>query len=250
MGIWSTIKKIGKKAFGVGKKIFKGASSFLDSGLGGAVTSLGGSLLTSALSGKRAQAQRGWQEDMRGTSYQATMEDMRKAGLNPMLAYKQGGTGAGQGQQAMTPDFGASIATGRQAGSSSALRKQQQTLAGKQLEVAEQNRRNLVQEFDKGMGTAQHSRVLAEYYRSPEGIRTIQRNAAALSGGRIAAEGTNLISDFFGEWPDAWREGRRQGRQQRGRPGDEDFFRNLQPRKPHDAKSLETLRKLLRGYVK
>lgn len=37
------------------------------------------------------QMNRRWMEQMSNTSYQRAMEDMKKAGLNPMLAYQQGG---------------------------------------------------------------------------------------------------------------------------------------------------------------
>ena len=197
MGFWKSLKKIGKKVFKVG-------NTFLGSGIGGAVTSLGGSLISSALSGKRAKAQRGWQEDMRGTSYQATMKDMRAAGLNPVLAYKQGAMGAGQGAQAQTPDFGASIATGRQAGSVSGLRKEQ-------LALARQQRTNLIQEYESKMGTAREGKVLYDYLGTERGREMWRRNKEALTAPRAASEMWNAISGPGKDWFKDFDRGREHG---------------------------------------
>lgn len=49
---------------------------------------------------KQAEIQRAWQEKMSNTQYQRAMEDMRKAGLNPILAYSQGISGASVGSGA------------------------------------------------------------------------------------------------------------------------------------------------------
>lgn len=46
-----------------------------------------------------AAKSRAWQENMSNTSYQRAVEDMRKAGINPILAYTQGGASTPSGAQ-------------------------------------------------------------------------------------------------------------------------------------------------------
>ena len=59
----------------------------------GAIISAGASLLGGAMANRsrssEADTNRDFQEEMSRTQYQRAMEDMRQAGLNPMLAFSQ-----------------------------------------------------------------------------------------------------------------------------------------------------------------
>lgn len=69
---------------------------------GGAIIEGLGGLVTNIFGKRAADKQMAFQERMRNTAYQAAMADMRKAGLNPMLAYSKGGAAVPAGAQ---PNF-------------------------------------------------------------------------------------------------------------------------------------------------
>lgn len=71
---------------------------------------------------KESNLNRSWQESMSNTSYQRAVADMKKAGLNPMLAYSQGGAHTGSGSAASVAGGGSPTASSGAASSGSAPR--------------------------------------------------------------------------------------------------------------------------------
>lgn len=75
----------------------------------GGIISAAGSLWSASENKKSAQKSMDFSEDMSNSAYQRTMADMKKAGLNPILASKVGGASTPQGvaYQTQNPGSGA-----------------------------------------------------------------------------------------------------------------------------------------------
>lgn len=102
MGLFSSVKKavssVAKVALPAAAGYFMGGSSgsFLST-VGPALINGGlsymGQSSANAFNAEEAEKNRQWQEQMRATQYQTAVKDMQAAGLNPMLAYQNGGAG-------------------------------------------------------------------------------------------------------------------------------------------------------------
>jgi hypothetical protein len=75
-----------------------------------AIASIGaniaGSMYQQRQARKRAQEQMAFQERMSSSAFQRAVNDMRKAGINPIMASKLGGASTPTGAMAPTPEFG------------------------------------------------------------------------------------------------------------------------------------------------
>lgn len=169
-----------------------------------------------SLFGKKSAAKKQFKRTkyLRSTAYQATMKDMKKAGLNPILAYKQGATAAGAAQMAQVPDFGEGIGVSegvatakekREGETATPLRKSQENVYLEQLENLEKQGRLLDQKWEAGEATAVESMIRAKWMAEPEGMRTVIRNYMGGTSvtGRGVAEGARIGRDVFEAIPAA-----------------------------------------------
>lgn len=108
----------------------------------GAGAALLGTHSSNESSSREAEKTRDFQEELSNTAYQRAMQDMRAAGLNPILASKLGGASTPTGAMANIRDYGAAMASGMTAGSSAS---QTESNIAKQ----EQETENLKQEIHR-----------------------------------------------------------------------------------------------------
>ncbi|WNK15007.1 MAG: DNA pilot protein [Microvirus sp.] len=97
------------------------AGSALGGAIGGGIdASLAGNR-TNSQNADEAQRNREFQSDQSSTSYQRAVADMKAAGLNPMLAYQQGGASTSSGSQAtyQNPEIASSQAASSYASAAS-----------------------------------------------------------------------------------------------------------------------------------
>lgn len=173
-------------------------SGLLGSLTGGDVIGAASGLIGGAFqqqAGKKAAAkQMAFQQDAYKHRYQWQMQDMRAAGLNPILAYSQGPPG-GPGGSSYTPqNIGAAAAVGASGGAASAkaaketswMERQRRAsvdnlyedtmkkaMEGKYTNILSHNelikREILKEELTVRKGEASSARLLKSFYDSPQG---------------------------------------------------------------------------------
>lgn len=155
----------------------------------GGLVGAGGSITSAILSYKEARRQRKFIREMRRTAYQATMYDMREAGLNPILAYKSGPTSAMAASQGMTPDIGQGIASGMAAGAQISQAASAKGLRKEQAETQKQEKWRVHADKllkSQQMGVAVDSRTLIQAQARATNAKTALDNAALPKASALA----------------------------------------------------------------
>jgi len=100
-----------------------------------------GSAISAGVSAKIASQNRKFQERMTRHRYQYQMEDMRKAGLNPMLAAGASPPASPPGAMAQIPDFGKNVPTAKLQAAQAKLTKKQGQQADSNVRLNDANAR-------------------------------------------------------------------------------------------------------------
>ena len=163
--------------------------SLIQSFIGGLVSSVIGGAVSSAFGQRSANKQMDFQERMSNTSYQRAMADMKAAGLNPMLAYQQGGASTPSGASHGIPnvDIG-----GQEASLNSA-------------KVAQQQAKHVKAQTDNSAAQARISKAEADLIEKQ--VEIIKKRPELLTGSATTkAIGSSIIGRNMGaaaDWSSA-----------------------------------------------
>ncbi len=175
MGFGSVFKKVTKAVSSVGDAL-GGFSPLISGGL----SYLGQSSANAWNAAQSAEARK-WQEMMRATQYQTAVKDMQAAGLNPMLAYSQGGAGNLSGAVSAPAQnaLGQAVSSALQARQLSGQLKQMDAQNENLAEENKQIRANTQESKDRALLARQQAQteVNRSYREGAEGIRTEQATA-------------------------------------------------------------------------
>jgi len=196
-GILGDAAPLAAEAAGMSMGLPPGTMSMVGSAIGGIGSYMGQEAANQA-NAAQSQKQMDFQERMRSTSYQTAVDDMKKAGLNPMLAYQQGGAGNQAGAAAqMSSSLGAGIhSTAEHLSKYQELRNKnvQETLINSQIdntnaEAALKRATAITEAYKPGLTQAQTDNILRQ-----AGLYTAQtRHTTAL--GALAESGKAPTSD-------------------------------------------------------
>lgn len=151
-----------------------------------------------AFAGDQAERNRQFQAHMSGTAYQRATNDMRAAGLNPILAYQQGGAAMPSGGQASASPVGASGSSSTSGSSTSQGSDSRFGMQNTQEELGRAVGRVAQSAVDAYKNT-EHAQLLTQQRKTEENATTEMEHRAQVQGQEVsnrATLGHNLQQDW------------------------------------------------------
>lgn len=183
----------------------------------GGIASAFGAHMQNQESRRASEAQMAFQERTLRHQYQWATEDMKAAGINPMLAYQQGGSGSAGGSTYQPQNIGAAGAAGYETGSRSSLQSEQarqartaERLAAERQEydlealrssTALQRAQEATQPYVQAREAAQASQASAQAHLANAQVQNVQAQTAILGeelqSAKAAAARARADEEFY-----------------------------------------------------